>query len=192
MGEQDQKEAIAVRDGMEMLGWTYTEADWHAHVAAEKTRLEKSELMRPPAALVAGGVGALVVTLTISTRAGIGAFMFTLLTVLTLALALWAGPRFTASRRLERLRNQASSRPRALFTSTGMILGDRAWLWRPNKGWLAHVEIVHGSPTYMVLRFIRRGLGPTTVRVPIPEALVPDAMEVAKLLENKVPEKPEL
>jgi len=90
------------------------------------------------------------------------------------------------------LRALASSPPKALFTSTGVLFGERAWLWRPKRGWLAHVEVVHGTPTYLLLRFVRRGLGPTTVRVPVPEALVGDIMQVAKLLENKIPKKPEL
>jgi len=192
MGKRNDKEALAVRKGMEMLGWSYTEADWNAHVLAEKERLESSELMRPPAALVAGGVGALVIALGISLRAGTAPLLLALVVLLSLALALWVGPRLTAGRQLDRLRALVSSPPKTLFTSTGVVFGERAWLWRPKRGWLAHVEIVHGAPTYLLLRFIRRGLGPTTVRIPVPEALVGDAMEVAKLLENKIPEKPEL
>lgn len=192
MGERSNKEATAVRAGMEMLGWSYTEADWNAHILAERERLEKSELMRPPAALVAGGVGALVLALAISLRAGTGPLLFTLVVLLSLTLALWVGPRLTASRHLERLRAQVSAPPRTLFTSTGVVFGGRAWLWRPKRGWLAHVEIVHGSPTYLLLRFIRRGLGPTSVRIPVPQALLGDVMEVARLLENKIPDKPEL
>jgi hypothetical protein len=177
---------------MEMLGWTYTEADWAAHVLAEKARLEKSELMRPPAALVAGGIGALVLALAVSLRAGTGPLLAALAVLLSLTLALWVGPRLSAGRHLERLRSLGSSPPRALFTSTGVVFGERAWLWRPKRGWLAHVEVVHGAPTYLLMRFVRRGLGPTTVRIPVPQALLGDVMEVAKLLENKIPEKPEL
>ena len=47
MARGGDKAALEVRGGMEMLGWTYTETDWQAHVLAERERLKNSELMRP-------------------------------------------------------------------------------------------------------------------------------------------------
>lgn len=173
-----------VARGMETLSWQYTAAGWAAMVATEEARIEKQQT-RSVVALSGGLFGSVATALAMGGSMLPAPVLIGAMTLLapTAVVGLMLTNRQGA--RLEALRRENEHPPAVTFTSTGVLAGDVARLWRGDGCRLTDLYIVAG-----VLRLdFATGLFSDTVDrldLPVPPELEEDVRDLATRLAERL------
>jgi hypothetical protein len=167
---------------MPVLEWTYLPAEWDRHVRAQAAWLRGVRLRSGLLFFVIGTPVAIAV-----------GFLERALLPPLIALAVLSvigaviGGRIGLFRATHMLVRAGRSPPVAVFTSTGVIFGDIARLWRDSTGGLARVEIESGRPRYLRLEFGGRRRPSRVLRVPAPDSFDADLEAFAAQLRSWIP-----
>lgn len=167
---------------MPVVEWTYLPAEWDRHVAAQTAWLRRMRLR--------GGVLFFVIGTPVAIAVGFleRALMPPLIALAVLSVIGSAlGGRIGLFRATQTLVRPGRSPAAAVFTSTGVIFGDVARLWRDPAGGLARVEIERGRPHYLRLEFRRRWRPARVLRVPAPDSFAADLAAFAAQLRSWIP-----
>ncbi|MFC1610318.1 hypothetical protein ACFL6C_05120 [Myxococcota bacterium] len=186
-------DAQVVRAGMELLQWRFNPGDWERYTREAASNADKEPNRNSLVAslgvlaclpVIIGGAAVVYVTTTSLGHAS----WYLLLTLCSLPLILQAVVDRLVPKPSQWMK--ASPPPPVLFTSTGVIFGESAWLWRGAgyrivnallEDYCGHRCLVLSfSPTVLPLRQLA-----TFIRIPIPHHLEKDIREMTQLLEAR-------
>jgi disulfide bond formation protein DsbB len=155
---------------MLVVEWSYLPAEWDRHASAHAVWQREMRLRAGLRFFVFGAPIAMAVG---AIERAMLPPLVALVALSVIGAAFGGRVRFLHATRSPALAGR--SFPEAIFTSTGVVFGEVARLWRDPSGGLRDVAIEPGDPRYLRLEFNRRPLRPGPIlRIPVPDAFDTD------------------